>query len=46
MLATAKERVKIIAARLEVINKEMAIAIVEMTALAAQLGGHSKPEVP
>ena len=45
LLATAKERAKIIYARLQVVNKELEIAMLEMVALQAQLGGHVAAEV-
>ena len=38
-LATAKERTKIIYARLQLVNQELEIAMVEMVALQAQLFG-------
>jgi hypothetical protein len=38
-LATAKERTKVIYARLQVVNQELEIAMLEMIALQAQLFG-------
>lgn len=43
-IATARERVKIIGARIELIRKELEIAMAELVSLQAQLAGTVKPD--
>ena len=46
MIATARERVRLICAQLDVVKGELELALVEMRSLQVQLGPQPQPQEP